>query len=205
MAALNPLLEIVNGCSCEYETTAFLPAFFIVGKICVDSVGLIVKAEHHFVFIERAVRVVLVNNNHTLAIPAVYVIRQEHVYMVAVYALGASDVAVGVVHGGFPLLAVCVSTTAHRADRLLYCHVKRANLNMAFLIVPRLFLCLCRIGVHIFLGGTYPVGERTFWCICLFFFRQSTIFVIGNAGVLQESCVTLQVRWIIVSVCRLVD
>ncbi len=180
VAALNPFLEVVNNSRWEYKTTVFVPTFFIVGEIGVDSVSLVVEAKHDLVLVESTVRIVLVNDNHTSAIPAVYVIRQENIYMIAVYALRASDVAVGVLHGGFPLFAICVGATANRTNRLLNGYVKRANLNMAFLIVASFLLRWCRVRVDLSFSLLNTVAERTFYTIPLSAIACSSCSTVGR-------------------------
>ena len=58
--------------------------------------------------IETSVRVVLVYDKDFPAVPAVNVRRQVNVYMVSVHSLCPPDIAVGVGHGRFPLIAVRV-------------------------------------------------------------------------------------------------
>ena len=69
--------------------------------------------------------------------------------MVSVHTLRTTEVAVGVVHLAFPLLAVGIRAFAHTTLWLLDGDVERADLHMAFLVVASLFLCLCWFGVHI--------------------------------------------------------
>ena len=69
---------------------------------------------------------------------------KEHINMVAINSFRATNVAVGVVHRLAPGLATVIYTTAHTAFRLLNANVKAVNLDMAFLIVASLFLCISR-------------------------------------------------------------
>ena len=100
-------------------------------------------------FIKAAVSITLVHYEHFVSVPTVNIIRQEHVYMVAVHTLCATNVAVGVLHFGFPFLAVNIYTTAYRAFRLFNGYVECANLNVSFLVVACLFLCFGRVGVYL--------------------------------------------------------
>ena len=99
-------------------------------------------------FVKRAIRVVLVNDKHLVSVPTVNVIGEEHVYVVAVNTHCTTNVAIGVVHLAFPLLAVSISALTHAALRLLNGDVKRANLHMSLLIIASLLLCFGGGGVH---------------------------------------------------------
>lgn len=68
--------------------------------------------------------------------------------MVAVHALRATDIAVGVVHLTFPLLAVGIGATTNTALRLLNGDVERAYLHMAILVVACFFLRFVGVGIY---------------------------------------------------------
>ena len=74
------------------------------------------------------------------------IIRQEYVDMVAINALSAANVAVGVVHFLLPLLAAGICTTTYRTFRVLDGHVIAINLDVSFLVVASLLLCISRVG-----------------------------------------------------------
>ena len=149
MAAVYPLLEIFEVRCRHYNPAPIFPTFLIVGEIVALCLVHVVKAKHHLVLVKRTIGVVLVHHIYLAPVPTVNVVGEEHVYVVSVHALRATEVAVGVVHLAFPLLAVSVRAFAHTALRLLNGDVERADLNMAFLVVAGLFLCLCGFGVHI--------------------------------------------------------
>ena len=152
MAAVHPLLELVAGNAGDIAKAG--PAFLIVRQVRVTRFLLAVEAVHHLVLVKRAVLVHLVNDiDH--AVPAIQVIGQEHVDMVAVNAFGATDVAVGVVHFLAPRLAAGVNATANTALRLLYGDVKAVDLDMALLVVAGFLLAVGGLGVHLGLGLGY--------------------------------------------------
>jgi len=110
-------------------------------------------------FIEAAVCITLVHYEHFVSVPTVNIIRQEHVYMVAVHTLCATNVAVGVLHFGLPFLAVSIYATTYRAFRLFNGYVECANLNVSFLVVACLFLCFGRVGVYLCLCCLYLLAN----------------------------------------------
>ena len=83
----------------------------------------------------------MVYDIHLASVPLVHVLMKEHINVVAVYTLGAFDVAVGVSHGGAPFLAVGINTFACASGRILNGDVKLADCNVAFLVVAGLNLC----------------------------------------------------------------
>ena len=102
MAAVYPLLKVLQVCGGHDDFPLVRPIITVIGEVSVSCIVLIVEAEHYLVFVKRAVLVVLVNNIHPAPVPAVDVVSQENVDMVAVHALRATDVAVSVLHGRFP-------------------------------------------------------------------------------------------------------
>ena len=149
MAAVYPLLEIFEVRSGHDNPAPIFPTFLIVGQIVALRLVHVVKAKHHLVLVKATIGVVLVHHIHLASIPAVNVVGEEHVYMVSVHTLRTTEVAVGVVHLTFPLLAVGISTFAYTSLWLLNGDVERADLHMTFLVVAGLFLCLGGFGVHI--------------------------------------------------------
>ena len=109
--------------------------------------------------IETAVSITLVHYEHFVSVPTVNIIRQEHIYMVAVHTLSATNVAVGVLHFNLPFLAALIYATAHRAFRLFNGYVECANLNVSFLVVACLFLCFGRVGVYLCLCCLYLLAN----------------------------------------------
>ncbi len=91
--------------------------------------------------IKRTVLVHLVNDKHIAFFGCV---RQEHVNVVAVHALRATDIAVVVLHGGLPLRAVGTLTMAHTTFAVLNADVVAVNFAMLHLIVACGFLRLSR-------------------------------------------------------------
>ena len=149
MAAAYPFLKVFEvGCGNDYPTPIF-PTLLIVGKIVALSLVHVNETEHHLVLVKRAVGVVLVYDKHFPSVPTVNVVGEEHVDVVAIHALCATEIAIGVVHLAFPLLALGIGATTYAAFGLLDGDVERTHLHMAFLIVASLFLCLGGFGVHL--------------------------------------------------------
>ena len=148
VTAIHPLLKIVRLNSGHDNSAPILPTLFIVGKIGAPCLFHTVEAKHHLVFVKRAVGVVLVNHKHIFAVPLIHVFCKEHVYMVSVHALRATDIAVGVIHLHAPLLAVGIRTAALASLWVFDGNVKRANLHVAHFVVACLFLCFGGVGVH---------------------------------------------------------
>ena len=98
--------------------------------------------------IKAAVLIILVHHEHPASVPPVNIVREEHVYVVSVHALRATDVAVGVLHSCFPLVTVGIHTAAHTAFRLLDSYIEHPDLNMTFLVIPGFFLRFGRIYIH---------------------------------------------------------
>ena len=140
VTAIHPLLKTVRLDSGHDNSAPILPTLFIVGKIGAPCFFRTVEAKHHLVFVKRAVGVVLVNYKHIFAVPLIHVFCKEHVYMVAVHALRATDIAVGVVHLHAPPLAVGIRTAALASLWVFDGNVKRANLHMAHFVVTCLLL-----------------------------------------------------------------
>ena len=113
MAALNPLLEIIKGNSGHNEFAPMLPTVLIVSEVVAKGGIAVVEAEHNLVLVKRAIGIVLVNDIYILAVPLVGGIGEEYVNVVAVHTFRATNVAVGVLHGGLPLIAVGILATAH--------------------------------------------------------------------------------------------
>ena len=99
--------------------------------------------------VKAAVRIVLVHHEHLTSVPTVNVIGEEHVDVVSINAYRATNVAIGVVHLAFPLLAVSIRTLTHATLRLLNGDVERTHLHMAFLVVSGFLLRLGRLGVYL--------------------------------------------------------
>ena len=88
----------------------------------------------------------LVNNiNVTIKRIKVSSIIDEHVDMVTIHANLAQDVAIGVVHGHAPRLALLVLTATCCALRCLYSKVIATEGQMSLLIVTCLLLSLRRV------------------------------------------------------------
>ena len=117
------------------------PAFLIVREVCTARLLFRGKAIHHLVLVKAAIPVHLVNDKH---ITLRRIVRQEHIDMVTVHTLSATDIPISVVHLLFPLLAVRISAAAHRALRLLDAHIEAVNPHVPLPVVPSLFLALGR-------------------------------------------------------------
>ena len=68
--------------------------------------------------------------------------------MVAVHALCAENVAIGVVHLLLPLLTVCVSAASHRTFRVFDSNIEPINLDMPLFIVASFLLRFARVGIR---------------------------------------------------------
>ncbi len=121
------------------------PTLLIVGKICIACGLLGGEAIHNLMLIKRAVLVHLVNDKHIALFGC---IRQEHVNVVAVHTLRATDISIVILHGGFPRLAVSTSTSAYTTFGVLNADVVAVNLAMFHLVVACGFLRLSRFGLH---------------------------------------------------------
>lgn len=139
-----------------YRTEAAPPGF-IVGEVCVTRGLLRGKAIHHLMLVKRAVLPYLVNYKH---IPFFGSVGEEHVNVVAVHALSATDIAVVIMHGGLPRFAVCSSTTAHTAFSILYTDVIAVYTAVAHLVVAGLFLRLRRLSPAYFRRSCAAVKSR---------------------------------------------
>ena len=124
------------------------PVVVIIRKVSCFGIFLIIEAKHHLVLVKRAVLVILVNHEHPASVPAVNVVTEEHVYMVTVHALRATNVAVGVLHGRLPLIAIGIHTAAHTAFGLLDSNIEHPDLYMTFLVISGFFLLVGRIYIH---------------------------------------------------------
>lgn len=140
VTAIHPLLKTVRLDSGHDNSAPILPTLFIVGKIGAPCLFHTVKAKHHLVFVKRAIGVVLVNDKHIFAVPLIHILCKEHVYMVSVHALRATNISVGVVHIHAPLLAVGIRTAALASLWVFDGNVKRANLHVAHFVVTCLLL-----------------------------------------------------------------
>ena len=94
VAAVNPFLEFFNGDGCADKFALFCPFFVVVA--CKGRLRLVsfIEAEHDLMLVKCAVLIVLVNNKRMTAVPSVNVVRKEHIYMVSVHTLRATNVAV---------------------------------------------------------------------------------------------------------------
>ena len=72
--------------------------------------------------------------------------------MVAVHALRTTNVAVGVLHGRFPLLTISIHATTNRTFRLLDANIKCTYTHMPFLVIAGFLLGFCRIYIGICFG-----------------------------------------------------
>ena len=95
--------------------------------------------------VKSAILIIYINDKYTFAVPIFNVVRQIHVYVVAIYTLRASYVAIGVVHRDAPLLAVAVNATAHTAFRVLDGYIIAVYLDVPFLVIASFFLRFGRV------------------------------------------------------------
>ena len=158
MAALYPLLELLQVNARQHRLVLLRPISVIINKVsCFSSVSLI-ETQHNLVFVKRAVLVILVNHKHLATIPPVNIIREEHIYMVAVYTFRATNIAIGVLHGRFPFVALCIYSTTNGSFRVLNGDIECTNLHMTFLIIAGFFLFLRRSSIGFFLCHCNGIG-----------------------------------------------
>ena len=69
--------------------------------------------------------------------------------MVSVYTFSTTNVAVGIVHFAFPLLAVCISATTNTTLWLFDGNVESVYFDVSFLVVTSFLLCIGRIGINL--------------------------------------------------------
>ena len=69
--------------------------------------------------------------------------------MITINTFRTSNVSVGVMHLGFPFLAICVLTTTNTTLRLFNSDIEAIYLDMTFLVVASFFLCFSRIGINL--------------------------------------------------------
>ena len=67
--------------------------------------------------------------------------------MVAINPHVVGHVAISIIHGHAPLLAVGIRSRAHTTPRLLDGNIESSNLNVSLLIITCFLLSVCRIGV----------------------------------------------------------
>ena len=165
VAALHPLLKFFF--AYMRNRTKSLPAFLVVGEICLARTLDVGETVHHLVLVKAAVLVHLVNDKH-ITLRGVF--GEEHVDVVAVNALRATDIAVGVLHFLLPLLAVCISATTHGALRVLDGNVISINPHMSFLVVTCRLLCISRVDFRSCLcfgnGGCHSASSVSCWFLC---------------------------------------
>ena len=179
MATIHPFLKLFL----RYmsDSTKALPTFLVIGKICLACFFFGRETIHHFVLVKTAVFVHLVNDKH---ITLRWIVGEEHVDMVAINTLGATNVAVGIVHRNAPLLTTGIGSTTNTPFWILDGNVIAINLHMSFLVVTGLFLCFGRVGVNfslrfcnLFLDSKLGI---VFLCryilFCFTFFRQTLFF-----------------------------
>ena len=147
--AVRRLQPLIKGCLRHRSNlTKSLPALGVVGKISLCSSLLRRIAIHHLMLIKlSSLRVHLVNNiNITIKCIKVCCVIDEHINMVTIHTNLAQDVAIGVVHGHAPRLALLVLTATCHALRCLYGEVIATEGKMSLLVVSSLLLRLCRLG-----------------------------------------------------------
>ena len=92
----------------------------------------------------------LVNN---IYLPTRRIVGKEHINVVSVDSFCSPNITIGIVHFCFPRLAVGISASTYAALGILDSDIISVNLDMSFLIVAGLFLCLAGVGVYLaFLG-----------------------------------------------------
>ena len=138
-ARLNPLLELILADVGNRSEAG--PPRLIIGEVRLACGLLVGEAVHNLMLVKRAVIVHLVDDKHIALFGRV---GKEYVNVVAVHALGATDISVVVLHDGFPRLAVRSSTTAHTAFGVLDADVVAVNTAVFHLIVACGFLRLGR-------------------------------------------------------------
>ena len=107
--------------------------------------------------------------------------------MVAVHALRATEIAVGVVHLAFPLLAVGIGSAPYAALGLFNGNVERPDLHMPFLVIAGFFLGFGGLCVYIGRGFFYLCRYR-FFRFFLLRFRGFANFACRNGGLTVGGC-----------------
>ena len=148
MATIYPFLEILQIYGSYHCLVIICPVAVIIREVSCLGIVSLIETKHYLMLIKAAVLIILVHHEHPASVPPVNIVREEHVYVVSVHALRATDVAVGVLHSCFPLVTVGIHTAAHTAFRLLDSYIEHPDLNMTFLVIPGFFLRFGRIYIH---------------------------------------------------------
>ena len=163
VAGVNPLFELVHR-HLRHGAHA-LPAFLVVTQIAVLRFLQRIKAKHTLVLVELAgINIALIHDKDLIARQ---VRTDEHIYMVAVHTLGATNLAVGMVHLLLPLFAVSVRTTTDAAFRILNGDRQPPQGYMTLFVVLCFLLCLGRVGVRLCLGLCKTIFRCYFGCFSI--------------------------------------
>ena len=100
--------------------------------------------------------------------------------MITINTFRASNISVGVMHLGFPFLAICILTTTNTTLRLFNSDIEAIYLDMTLLVVASFFLCFSRIGINLcFLFFTCTLSFILFrytFSLCKQIFTDSIFF-----------------------------
>ena len=131
--------------------TKSLPALRVVTEISLSSSRLIREAVHHLMLVKlTSLRVHLVNHiNVTIKSIKVSGIIDEHINMITIHTYLAQNIAVSIVHGHAPRLALLVLTAASHTLRSLNSEVVTSKGQMSLLIVTCLLLRLRRLSFRL--------------------------------------------------------
>ena len=135
--------------------TKSLPALGVVGKISLCSSLLRRIAIHHLMLVKLTSLWVHLVNNINVIIKSIKVcsVIDEHINMVTINANFTKDIAVSIVHGHAPRLALLVLTAASHALWCFYGIIVATKGQMTLFVVSCLLLSLCYFGLS-FGNGT---------------------------------------------------
>ena len=84
---------------------------------------------------------------------AVQVWTKENINMVAIYALCATNLAIGIIHYLLPLLAISIRSSTHTAFRVLNSKWQTPQSHMTLLVILRFLLRFGWVGVCFCFGN----------------------------------------------------
>ena len=130
--------------------TKSLPVLGVVGKISLSSSCLIRIAIHHLMLVKFTSLWIYLVYYYYISIEVVKVscIIDEHINMVTIHAYLAQNIAISIVHGHAPRLALLVLTATSHALWSLNSEVIATKRQMPLLIVTCLLLRLSRLSLR---------------------------------------------------------
>ena len=158
MATIYPLLEILQVYGSYHCLVIICPVAVIIREVSCLGIVSLIETKHYLMLIKAAILIILVHHEHPASVPPVNIVREEHVYVVSIHALRATNIAVGVLHDRFPLVALCVYSTTNGSFRVLNGDIECTNLHMTFLIIACFCLFLRRSSIGFFLCHCNSIG-----------------------------------------------